>query len=77
MLLEYNLRLVIPSIHHPISVYSNDKGIIDKVLRLKLFNRDKLKLFNITRIHFKVIFILDLTSSSNNKIREYYYDKKE
>ena len=77
MLLGYNLRLVLPSIHHPISVHSNNKGIIDEVLRLKLFNRDKLKLFNITRIYFKVIFISDLTSSSNNEIRECYYNIME
>ena len=67
MLSEYNLELVLPSIYNPTSVYSNDKGFIDEVIKLKLFDKEELKLFNIVRIHFKVIFILDLTFSVCNK----------
>ena len=72
-----NLELVLPLIYHPTSVYSNDKGVIDEAIKLKLFDKEELKLFNIVRMHFKVIFILDLIESNNNKIRECFYEISE
>ena len=77
MLLGYNLELVLPSIHHPTSIYSNDEGVINKVIKLKLVDKEELKLFNIVRIYFKVIFILDLIGSNNNKIRDFFYETRE
>ena len=77
MLSEYNLELVLLLIHHLTSVYSNNKGVIDEAIKLKLFNKEELKLFNIARMYFKVIFISDLTGSNNNKIRDYFHGVSE
>ena len=73
MLSEYNLELVLLLIYHLNSAYSNDKEVIDKAKKLKLFDKEELKLFNIVRIHFKVIFISDLIRSNNSKIRDCFY----
>ena len=73
MLSGYNLELLLLSIYYLTSIYSNDKGVIDKVIKLKLFDKEELKLFNIVRVHFKVIFISDLIESNNNKIRDCFY----
>ena len=77
MLSGYNLELVLSSIYHPTSIYSNNKGVIDEVIKLKLFDKKELKLFNIVRMYFKVIFISNLMGSSNNKIRDCFYETSE
>ena len=77
MLSGYNLELVLPSIYHLTSVYSNDKEVIDGAIKLKLFDKEELKQLNIVRIYFKVIFISDLMGSNNNKIRDSFYKTRE
>ena len=42
----YNLKLVFPHKYYPSSFFINDQGIIETALKLKLFDKEQLRLLN-------------------------------
>jgi len=77
MIHHYKLKIILPSVYHLVSHLTNDKGIIDKVLKLDIFNKEDLYLFNLARIHYKAIFLSDLTNKAILCITYQFLEEKE
>jgi len=50
---------------------------MDEVLKLGIFNKEELYLFNLERIHYKVIFLSDLTNRAISYITYQFLEEKE
>ena len=77
MIYYYKLKIILPLVHYLVSLLINDKGIMDKVLKLRLFDKEELYLFNFTRILYKVTFLLDLTNRDISYITIKVVENKE
>ena len=77
MMHHYKLKIVLPSVHHPVSLLTNDKGIIDEVLKLGIFDKEELYLFNLVRIYYKETFLSDLTNRATLCITYQFLEEKE
>ena len=73
----YKLDFVLPSAHHPVSPLTSDKGIMDEALKLSLFEKEELCLFNLARFCCKEIFLSDLTNGSTSCVTHQFLEEKE
>ena len=73
MLDRYKVKLILLLGYHPILTFPNDRGIIEEALYLKSFLTKQLKMINLTRLYFKVVFLSDLMIAKLNYINLCYY----
>lgn len=77
MIYYYKLKIILPLVHYLVSLLTNDKGIMDEALELGILNKEELYLFNLERIHYKVIFLSDLTNRAISYITYQFLEEKE